>query len=132
MLSSSDHGFRVRRVGSGAATEKLAVQIFEVLCDFLGQLRLGGRRQSQLRQTPPHHLSPIAMFESRDTVNQRDEVSPALPLCSERPSPFRGQAVVTSSALLRLFHPPSNNPSTFLEPVKQRVEGGHVKSQRTS
>ena len=51
---------RVRRSGSGAATLKIAIKIFQVLCDFLGELRLGGRCQAQFRQTPPHHLSPIS------------------------------------------------------------------------
>lgn len=62
-------------------------------------------------------------------VNQGDEVFPALLLCSERLSPFRCQAVVPSSALLGLLNPPSNDPSMSLEPMEQRVEGGHVKSQ---
>ena len=72
------------------------------------------------------------MLEPRHAVDERDKVLPTLLLCAQRLSPSRREAVVAASTLLSLLDPPPNNPSVRLESVEQRIERGHMKSQRAA
>jgi hypothetical protein len=53
-------GLRVCLFIAGAAILQVAVQIFQVLRQFLSEFRLGGCRQAQCRETRSYYLSPIS------------------------------------------------------------------------
>src|SRR5262245_7712752 len=70
-----------------------------------------------------------AMLHSCDTGDGGDEGAPGPLVCGEHAAALRGQPVVPSTALSRLFDPPAIDPATLLEPVEQRIERRDVKLQ---
>src|SRR5690242_15425246 len=72
------------------------------------------------------------MLHPRNPAHSFGELLPLLALQREDALPLRSQAVVPPSPLTRLFHPSPLDPAPLLKPIKQRIEGGHVKMERAA
>src|SRR6185437_922321 len=91
---------------------------------------VGSRRSRAIRSWTIRFQS--CMFNSCNPTHGRDEFLPALSLRAKDFSTFGGQAVITPSSLLGLFHPTACDPAPILEPVQQRIKGGDMKPQNTA
>src|SRR6516165_1618157 len=72
------------------------------------------------------------MLNPGDQVDGFDELTPPGPLLRQHVFPSGGQTVVAAPALAGFFNPAAPNPIPFLQPIKQRIKGSDVESNRTT
>src|SRR6516162_141284 len=76
--------------------------------------------------------SHSGMLHPGDSAHGSGKLLPLPTLQLEDSLSFRGQPVIPASSLIRFLHPPPLDPTSFFQPVEQRVERGHVKMERAS
>src|SRR5262245_9724613 len=84
----------------------------------------GVRRSDSIRLRM--RLFQSGMLDPRHSADCSNEVLPALALRNEYLAACRREAVVAPPALFGLLHPAPRYQPALLQPVQQRIEGGHV------
>src|SRR6478672_672013 len=72
------------------------------------------------------------ILDSSDSTDCFHELEPPVALAGEHLFASRGEAIITSPALPRLFHPAAANPSPFFEPVEQGIKRSDIKPERAA
>ena len=112
---------------------RFAVAIFQMLREFLCQIRFGATLQMQRRYAGPEQYFSNQAFSTPVTRPIAATNSFQLFRCERstfRPSGVR--AVIAPPSLLGLFHPAAVDPAPLLKPVEQRIKRGDVKSQNAA
>jgi hypothetical protein len=68
-------------------------------------------------------------LDARDLAQHGEESSPIRPLRGENLPPLFRDAVIATTALTRLLHPPTLDPAPLFHAIQRRVKGSQRESQ---
>src|SRR6266849_4951569 len=114
-----------------ATSQQFLEAIIQVLSQFFDYLGLASRLESQTARRFLIIDFHSSTFGSRNPIDGSHEFFPAAALRRQHLSAFTRQAVVTPPPLAGLFHPATQNPAAFFQPVQKRIQRSDVELKHT-